>query len=388
VKLPIIFSKDKVHEPLFLVVPYFNPWRHKTRVKHTQRALEHFHNSGAVIYLVEVGFNRRDLIFADSGLHGTVANCGVSGEFRHRYISLNTKDELWLKECAINVGVQHLSMDHPNWQQVCWADSDVVWVRPNWVGEAVHLLQHGGASDMAFLQMFSQARDLSPTYEMMPEEYPHANGISFVQAWKRGILKSTITPQIQADLNAMGDGISQLQAELEKLKTDLNPEPYGQPHIFPGLAWACTRPAWDAMGGLIDYAIWGGGDWHMARALAGIKEHMVRKDLHQSYRAQVDEWYQRAEKFIRRNVLVMNGAIFHNWHGRKTERGYAIKHRLLAKIGFNPTAHLKKNAHGLWQLHDDGSEVYPRLRDTLRQIAGERDEDNSDTRILPSGLGH
>ena len=52
---------DKVREPLYAVLPYFNPWRWKSREKHTIRALKHFHDSGAVIVLVEAAFNRREI---------------------------------------------------------------------------------------------------------------------------------------------------------------------------------------------------------------------------------------------------------------------------------------------------------------------------------------
>ena len=193
------YRRDQVREPLHAIVPYFNPWRWKSRVKHTERALKHFHDSGAIITLVEVGFNRRELVFADSGLDGKTSECGIHGEFKHRYIGLHTKDELWLKENIINVGVQSLPYD---WQQVCWLDSDVHFVRPNWVGECIHKLQH-----YAFLQPFTQARDLTPGYEMLPESYPHASGIGFVHAWEQGFLKTTLTPEIDADLKAIGGDI-------------------------------------------------------------------------------------------------------------------------------------------------------------------------------------
>src|SRR5208282_5482123 len=101
-----------------------------------------------------------------------------------------------------------------------------------------------------------------------------------------------------------------------------------------------------------------------------------RTDLHPNYQAIVNQWYERCRRQIRRNVLVMDGAIFHAWHGRKTERGYNIKHRLLAQIGFDPLRHLKRDSQGLWQLHDDGSESYVKLRDTMRSIAKERNEDS------------
>ena len=161
--MSIIIARDQVREPLYVIVPYFNPWRFKSRVKHAERALKHFHDSGAVIVFVEIGFNRRELVFADSGLDGRQADCGILGadsRFRHKYIGLHTKDELWLKENAVNVGAQALPYD---WQQVCWLDADVHFARPNWVGECIHKLQH-----YKFLQMFSHAQDLGPNYEILP----------------------------------------------------------------------------------------------------------------------------------------------------------------------------------------------------------------------------
>lgn len=349
----IIIAKDQVREPLYAVVPYFNPWRWKSRVKHTERAIKHFVDAGAVVYLVEIAFNRRDFVFADSGLDGApAANCGVLGtdhNFRHRYIGLRTQDELWLKENAINVGVQN--MPH-NWQQVCWLDSDVHFLRPNWVGECIHKLQH-----YKFLQMFSHARDMGPNYEMLPETYPHANGIGFAQAWQNGELDRIAKSAKPTDGYYAGG--------------------YGG-RVFPGLAWASTRQAWEDVGGLIDFAIWGGGDWHMAHALIEKTEGMMRNDLHHDYKKMVMQWYYRCHTNIRRNVGVMEGSIIHSWHGKKTARGYNSKHALLANLGFDPLRHLKRDYQGLWQLHDDRSTAYVQLRDMMRSIAKERNEDSSD----------
>jgi hypothetical protein len=378
--MAVSIARDQVHEPLFAVVPYFNPWRWKSRVKHTQRALRHFHDSGAVIVLVEVGLNRRDLVFADSGLDSMVANCGIHGEFKHKYIGLHSKDELWLKENAINIGVQSLPYD---WQQVCWLDSDVLFIRPNWVGEAIHKLQQGTQSGKAFLQMFSHARDVSPNYELLDQNYKHANGLGFVRAWKDGALVSTMTPEVMADMKALGQDIlikkdiSLSSKDYKKLATDLGFTYYAG-RVFPGLAWGCTRSAWDAVGGLIDIAIWGGGDWHMAHALIEKTETMMRTDLHRNYQKIVNQWYQRCRTHIRHNVLVMEGTLLHFWHGKKIDRGYNAKHALLADMGFDPMRHLTKDSQGLWQLHDDRSTTYVKLRDMFRSIAHERNEDSID----------
>lgn len=367
--MPIIVAKDQVREPLYAVVPYFNPWRWKSRVKHTERAIKHFHDSGAVIVLVEIGFNRRELVFSDSGLDGMLASCGIHGEHRHKYIGLHTPEEIWLKENAINIGVQHLPN---NWQQVCWLDSDVHFLRPNWVGECIHKLQH-----YAFLQMFSHARDLGPNYEMLPESYPHANGMGFVSAWQAGHLKTTLSPEILADLKTIGTDIKKLTDDFTKLQADLE-DPYPGKRIFPGLAWACTRQAWEDVGGLFDAAIWGGGDWHMSHALIEKTENMMRNDLHRNYKKLVNQWYQRCRTNIRRNVGVMEGSILHHWHGKKVGRGYNTKHEILAKFGFDPLRHLKRDSSGLWALHDDRSTAFVQIRDMMRIVAKERNEDSID----------
>ena len=78
------------------------------------------------------------------------------------------------------------------------------------------------------------------------------------------------------------------------------------------------------------------------------------------------------------NVGVMSGTIFHAWHGKKTGRGYNAKHAILAKLGFDPLRHLKRDSQGLWQLHDDRSASYVGLRDMMRKIAKERNEDSID----------
>lgn len=336
--------KDAVREPLYAIVPYFNPWRWKSREKHTERAIKHFMDSGAVVVLVEVAFNRREFTFADSGIDGLVSACANSQGARHMYVPLRTKDELWLKENAINVGVSRLPH---NWKQVCWLDSDIHFVRPNWVGECIHKLQH-----YAFLQMFSHARDMGPNYEMLPEDYPHANGKSYMTAFYDGTLTNG------------GNG-------------EYYP-PYPA-RVFPGLAWAATREAWDAVGGLIDFAIWGGGDWHMAHALIEKREGMMRNDLHRNYKKLVNQWYYRCSTHIRRNVGVMEGSVMHSWHGRKTDRGYNAKHSILAHVGFDPLRHLKRDSQNLFQLHDDRSTAFVQLRDMFRKIAKERNEDSIDT---------
>src|SRR5271165_3476139 len=125
---------------------------------------------------------------------------------------------------------------------------------------------------MAFLQMFSQARDLAPNYEMLPTGYKHSSGPSFMANY----LNKSMSPQIIADLQEIGDDISKLATDFQHLEKDLNPYP---PPVWPGLAWACSRNAWDAVGGLFDIAVWGGGDYDMAHALTEQASTRIHKGV-------------------------------------------------------------------------------------------------------------
>lgn len=391
--MSVLIAKDRVREPLHVIIPLQNPWRWKSRYKHMDRAIKHLVDSGAVVTLVEVGFNRRELVYADSGLDGLAANCDLHGdEFKHRYIGLHSTAEVWLKENLINIGVQDVTNRHFAWEQVAWIDGDVHFIRPNWVGEAVHKLQHGTSSDIAFLQMFSHAADLGPNYEILPPSYPHAQGVGFVKAWQEGHLKPVLSPEIEADLKKIKVDFDELAKDFAQLESDISGNYYlqtDQKRVWPGLAWACTRNAWNSVGGLMDFAIWGGSDHATSHALIGCSKGMIRNDLHPNYQALTNEWYDRCQRHVRRNLLTMEGTILHHWHGRKTQRGYNTKHALLSKYGFDPLRHLKRDSQGLYDMHDDGSESFVQLRETFRKIAKERNEDSPETGLeIPSKIGH
>lgn len=363
--MSVLIAADEVREPLYVIVPLQNPFRYKSRFKHTKRAIKHFMDSGAVVVLVEVAFNRREFVFADSGIDGMSANCAIQGpEFKHKYIPLRCNSEVWNKEAIINAGVRCLPH---NWQQVAWLDSDIQFVRPNWVGQIIHQLQH-----YSFVQPFTHARDLTPGYELMPQDYPHADGVSFIKAWQEGWLPK----QIRTDLAAVKADLEKLVKDFTKLEEDLYNYNY-PPKVWPGLAMAATRQAWDAVGGLQDFHVWSGGDWVMGHALIGKRDGMLRNDLHSNYKMLANAWFDSCERHIRRNVGTVEGTVLHNWHGPKQLRGYNKKHRLLASVGFDPLRHLKRDYQGLWQLNDLGDDSYFQLRDMMREIAKERNEDSN-----------
>lgn len=302
--------------------------------------------AGAVLHMAEVAFGEREFAMDHVALHKVLAkapviqneleaNCRHDDPRRgqHKFYQLRTKSEIWLKENVLNYIVARLPSD---WKYFAWIDADTWFLRPNFVGECIQQLQH-----YDFIQMFTTAQDLGPDYSVI------SSRPGFVHEYMSG--------------RSMDAGYYYQK-----------PGKWG---MFSGLAWACTRRAWDAVGGLPDYCIHGGGDWHLAWALIGQVDKSVRHDLHPGYLNRLKAFEARCEKSIRRNIGCMTGTVAHMFHGRKADRKYADRHELLAITQFNPDTDLQYDSQGIYKLVDDGSDRFLWLRDGLRMYNRERNED-------------
>lgn len=240
-------------------------------------------------------------------------------------IKLRTNSELWHKEKMINIGIQSLPQD---WKYVAWVDADVTFVRPDWVNETVQLLQH-----FPVIQMFSQALDISPKYEALK----------------------------------MHDGI--IYSYFEDKMIDATGK-YDKFH--PGFAWAATRSAINKLGGLYDTAILGSADRHMALSLLEVPQS-VPKSLSRGYIEQLDLWGSRAKEHIRRNVGYMPGMLIHYWHGRKVDRRYQDRWKILVENQYDPEFDVKLDWQGIYQFAGNK----PKLEQDIRRYFMARDEDNT-----------
>lgn len=315
------FSRpDQVKQPLYVVTTVFNPIRWRSRWKLYDDFVRMVEQSGAVLYTVEVAFGDREF--------------AVTSHDNPRHLQLRTSQELWIKENSLNLMIQRLPAD---WQYVAWVDADVHFVRPDWANETIHQLQH-----YDFVQMWSEAHDLKANHELMTTHN------SFVWCWQR-----------------------KLQDFYPKETGYYGAKP-GQKKYYwhPGYAWAARRSALEAVGGLIDWGILGGGDLYMARLLTGISR-VLPKSLGPTGQAWLKTWGERADRCIRKNVGVVEGGLFHYWHGPKAQRGYQDRGQILVSGKFDPAAHLRRDTQGLWMLDDLAVE----LRDGIRSYFRQRNED-------------
>lgn len=253
----------------------------------------------------------------------------------HKVITVSLTDEIWLKESLLNRAMQEFPA---HIEEIAWIDPDIMFFRKDWVGETLHQLQRYDV-----VQMWSEAFDLSPDFEVLSHHK------SFMWVYKKYGFQPTFKN------NYYNGGKDKKY------------------YLHPGFAWAAKRSALDAVGGLLDWAILGGGDMYMAYALVGaLDKRQMPKTLGESGKRWLQQWQDRAEKFIKRNVGYVSGGICHYWHGAKVNRAYKDRGQILIEAKFDPEKDLWRSTQGIWQLNPDNQA----LRDGARAYFSQRNEDD------------
>ena len=312
----------------------YNPVRYKSRHRLYNGFAKHVEDSGAKLFTCEVQFGGREFEVTEAG--------------NPYHLQLRTDNELWLKENALNLMISRVPLD---FNYIAWIDADVTFARPDWAQETIQQLQH-----YEVVQMFSNSIDLGPNEEPVDQSY----------GWIESIRR---------------------KSPFKGTKPDVPPKPDSGPvdgivgkgwvkgAWHSGLAWAARRKTFDKFGGLIDNAILGSADRNMAAGLFGNIMDTVDSSFHPEYKQVMQDWQDRCERHVRRNVGQVPGTIFHHWHGRKCHRFYTERWKILKEFQFNPRTDLKRDHQGLWQLEDDHTLRFIGLRDAIREYFRMRNED-------------
>lgn len=336
-------AADTVPHDLYIVTTVFNPIRYKTRWKWYQYFAKYVKDAGAKLVTVEAAFGDREFVLKGIAPEGD----------GHLYIQVRTTSELWVKENMTNIGFQHLLREHPGAKYVGWVDADTTFARQGagWIHETLHQLQH-----YDIVQMFSDAIDLGPLY--IPIQWHK----SFMWCHHH---------------NVEPEGFNHPRGGY------YGPGPHlplpGKPNLWhPGFAWAARRKALEDLGGLIDFAILGAGDNHMARGLVGRMEDSIHPDVNPRYRSMLLDWQAKADRHIDHNVGYVSGTLLHYWHGRKVQRGYWERWKILTEQQYNPDTDIRYDMAGVLQLTDTGDVRNRRLRERLMRYFRSRNEDSID----------
>jgi len=304
---------QSVIDSLYVITVVFNPWRYRTRVDLFHDFEEYVEKSGGKLVTIELAFGERPFIVTDAG--------------NPMHIQVRTDDELWHKERLINLAIERIPPGER--VKVAWVDADVRFSRPDWVKETIQLLQH-----YPIIQMFSKVCNLSPTHEVLDTQ----SGI--IWAYQSGLLGETDYRYYE--------------------------------RFHPGFAWAARRSTLDRLGGLLDIAILGSGDRHMAQALIGKVRKSYPSGISSGYIELLEQWQKRAVQHVQGDVGYMPGQVFHYWHGAKRLRRYTSRWKILIDNKYDPEFDLQRDSQGLHKFTGRN----PKLKQDIRRYFMQRNEDD------------
>ena len=236
------------------------------------------------LYVVELAYNDQKYYVTDTK--------------NKRHLQLRASTPLWHKENMINVGIRTLLP--ANWKAVAWIDADIEFENPGWALDSLKVLN--GCRDV--IQLFSHAVDMDKHMDTM-SIFP-----SFGFQYSKG-------------RTTMGNGVNMWH---------------------PGFAWACTRNAYEKMGGLYDESILGAGDRNMALSFLGKGMSSLNDMTTEDYK---DSLRKFESNVINLRLGYSPGIIRHYFHGSKKNRKYDERWRILVENAYSPSHHIRRNADGI-----------------------------------------
>ena len=303
---------------LHVVVVRENPRRFHVPDENYLAFEDHMLSSGVNLTVVECVLGERPFALADRP--------------HVHHVPVRSRTMLWHKENLVNIGVSRLPAD---WKYLAWIDADVAFRRKDWAAETVHGLQH-----YKILQPWDTCYDLGP-------------GGSHMELHRSfGYLYTTGKPIVQGPRCGPNTGYQ---------------------FAHPGYAWAMTRDAYVNVGGLIETAILGAADHHMALASIGRAEDTIPGNIGSPYAAPILRWQADALRHIHDRVGYVPGTIEHAFHGPKAARKYIDRWQILIDNKFDPATDLKRNEFGVFEL----SGAKPQLTRQIETYFSQRNEDQN-----------
>ncbi len=307
-----ILNNEPIDDTLHVVTVISNPCQYATRyilAKQFIRRMERTPNIS--LYVVELAYGEQPF--------------RVTTHDNKRHLQIRTTEPpLWQKENMINIGIRRLLPQ--TWRAVAWIDADIEFDNPYWALDALKILN--GYKDI--IQVFSHAVDMDKM------QYTMQLFSAFGYQYERG----------------------------------RQYKPGGLDFWHPGYAWACTRKAYEKMGGLYERSVLGSGDHNMALSLIGYSNKSLNGAVHPEYKEHVLEFQHRVKGL---RLGYSPGIIRHYFHGHKADRKYHERWHILTEHQYNPRTHVTLNEIGLMVPTPDCPKAL--LTDILEYFK-QRNEDN------------
>jgi hypothetical protein len=281
-----INNNDPIEDKLHVVLVISNPCLYARRyilIKEFIQRME-LEETDVIIYVVEMAYGSQRFIITD--------------QKNPRHLQLRTRYPLWHKENMVNLGIKRLLPK--GWKAVAWIDSDIDFENVTWAKDTLKILN--GSRDI--VQLFSHCVDMNHKEETM------SVFTSFGHQFTKGLPYSK-------QLNRFW---------------------------HPGYAWACSRKAYEKMGGLYEQAILGSGDNIMSLCLIKKGLHALNDGSSEDYKNSVLAFQERVKTL---RLGYVPGVIRHFFHGSKANRKYGDRWKILIEHGFEPSRHLVTSDQGI-----------------------------------------
>ena len=280
-----LLNNEPIDTELHVIAVISNPCQYARRYILAREFIQRIGQDANVkLYVVELAYGDQKFYVTDPK--------------NKRHLQIRGSVPLWHKENMINMGIRTLLPK--GWKACAWIDADIEFENPGWALDTLKILN--GCKDI--VQPFSHAIDMDrqknalnifPSFcYQFSKKRPH--GLIGVNMW------------------------------------------------HPGFAWACTRKAYERMGGLYEVSILGSGDHIMSLAFVGLSHTSLNGTVHPDYLETAQVFQDRASSF---RLGYTPGLIRHHFHGAKKNRKYGDRWQILVKHAFAPTVHLTKREDGL-----------------------------------------
>jgi hypothetical protein len=312
-----ILSNTPIDDTLHVIAVISNPCAFARRYILMKEFIERFETEERHIqlYVVEMVYGKQKFI--------------ITKRNNDHHLQIRTKTPLWHKENMINLAVKHLLP--PTWKAMAWIDSDLEFENVSWVQDSLRILN--GECDI--IQLFSHAVDMDP----------FGNAMSIFTS--AGFQYSKQLPYTKSRMN----------------------------YWHPGYAWACTRTAYETMGGLYDKGILGSGDNIMLLSLIQNGLKGLCEQSTDDYKSSVLAFQERVKSL---RLGYVPGVIRHYYHGSKKNRRYMDRWMILRDASYQPSLHVTYDKKGVLV---PTKSFPPNLGENIMKYFSERNEDeglNSD----------
>jgi hypothetical protein len=240
--------------------------------------------NNVILYIVELAYENQPF--------------AITSKLNPHHLQLRIKHALWHKENMINIGVRKLLP--PHWKAFAWIDADIDFDNNDWALDTLKILN--GARDI--VQIFSHAIDMDANEETM-NVY---NSFSF--QFCHGLPYSHKFPN----------------------------------YWHPGYAWACTRTAFEKMGGIFEFGILGASDHIMSFCLANKGLESINAKYSDDFKNEILKFQKKVKRF---RLGYVPGMIRHFFHGSKVNRKYVERNEILLKYNYSPGLHIAHDANGV-----------------------------------------